>query len=53
MYVLPARIYEHQMSTFESQKWTLDLLELELWMTVNYYIGAGNQTQVLHKNMRS
>lgn len=32
------------------QKRGLDLLELELQIVVNHYVGAGNQTWVLSKN---
>lgn len=39
--------------TFRGQKRAPDLLELKLWMIVNHYVGAGNQFQVLCKNVHT
>lgn len=42
MGVLPVHMSAHQVSVvFGSQKRVLELLEMELQMTVNYHVGTG------------
>lgn len=52
MSILLAHMCVHNIHAwcYRGQKRALDSLKRELWMIVNYHVGAGNQTQVLYKN---